>query len=268
MGLAWALVPIPSPVGAEYHFLDGAGGSSSDPISRSFTYAGIGASTLSFVSLSGTHLERWPGVGAAKMPARTLRVLMPAQAPTQTMLVHDGQNLFGPTRFGGWGLQEAAGSTTLVVGIDNTKDPIADEYTPVSDTINSQTLGGKGNDYADYVENIPALRRGASRKNGPRGSDGQLARRYPASYELAASRSGTVGCGSIGPGLHNLTEIQAWGRAGRLPHRKALARLRRADNFCENVQMRDPLLALGCGSRLSYVFSSGSPHNAPAWRGA
>ncbi len=296
-GLAWALVPISAPTGLEYHFVPGTGVSFSDPLSRYFAYAGTGAATLSFVSLGGTHLERWPGVGDVKMPPRTLRVLVPAQPPTHTMFAHDGQNLFGPTPYGGWGLQEAAGPTTVVVGIDNTSDRIA-EYTPVQDVINSQTLGGKGLDYADYVEGTvrPFIeaRYGKTAHVGVMGSSlggiisYVIKRRYPASYEFVASLSGTFGWGSIGPGVHNLTEIQAWAALGTCPTGAFYVDSGggpgsgcvdsdgdgiqddtpdSSDNYCENVQMRDTLLALGCGSRVTYVFSSGAPHSEPAWRG-
>lgn len=295
-GLAWALVPIPAPTGVEYRFT-ALGGAFSDPLSRHFTYAGTGMATLSFIKLTGTHLERWPAIGDAKLPGRTLRVLVPAQPPTHTMFAHDGQNLFGPSPFGGWGLQEAAGPTTLVVGIDNTSDRIA-EYTPVVDVITGQTLGGKGLDYADYVEQTvrPFIeaRYGRTPHVGVMGSSlgGLISyvikRRFPASYEFVASLSGTFGWGSIGAGVHNTTEIQAWAALGACPSGTFYVDSGggpgsgcvdsdadgiqddtpdSTDNYCENAQLREVLLGLGCGGRVRYVFSSGSPHSEPAWRG-
>ena len=294
-GLAWALLPVPAPTGAEYRFLTGAGDPFSDPLSRNFSYSGT--ATLSFVSLGGVHLERWPGIGDAKLAPRTLRVLVPAQAATHTMFVQDGQNLFGPSPYGGWGLQEAAGPSTLVVGIDNTRDRIS-EYTAVEDVISSQTLGGKGVDYADFVERtvrpFVEAHYGKTARVGVMGSSlgGLISyvikRRYPDSYDFVASLSGTFGWGSIGTGVHNLTEIQAWGAMGSCPAGTFYVDSGggpgsgcvdsdgdgiqddtpdSADNFCENAQMRDVLLALGCGARTHYVFSSGSPHSEPAWRG-
>ena len=293
-GIAWALVAVPSPAGAEYRFVTAAGAPFSDSLSRHFTYSGI--ATLSFVSLAGTHLERWPGIGDAKLPPRTLRVLVPAQTPTHTMYVHDGQNLFGPSPYGGWGLQEAAGPTTLVVGIDNTRDRVA-EYTAVTDVIGSQTLGGKGLDYADFVEQtVRPFIEAHYVKTAQVGVMGSslggiisyvIKRRYPASYQFVASLSGTFGWGSIGPGVHNQTEIEAWAALGSCPAGAFYVdsgggpgggcvdsdgdgiqddTLDSADNYCENLQMRDTLLALGCGARVGYVFRSGAPHSEPAWR--
>ena len=294
-GLAWAIVPVSSPVGAEYRFVTGAGDTSSDALSRYFAYSG--ASTLSYVTLTGKHLERWTGIGDTNLPARTLRVLVPAQPPTHTMYAHDGQNLFGPSPFGGWGLQDAAGPTTMVVGIDNSPDRIA-EYTAVQDVIGSQTLGGKGLEYADYVEHTvrPFIQAhyGTTPRVGVMGSSlggiisYVIKRRYPASYDFVASLSGTFGWGSIGTGIHNQTEIQAWAALGSCPAGTFYLdsgggpgsgcvdsdgdgiqddTADSADNYCETVQMRDTLIALGCGGHLTYVFVSGAQHSEPAWRG-
>ncbi|HZJ53524.1 MAG TPA: alpha/beta hydrolase-fold protein, partial [Myxococcaceae bacterium] len=294
-GLAWALVQVASPAGAEYRFHSVQGDASSDPLSRNFAYAAVG--TASFVTLSGKHLERWPGVGDAKIPARTVRVLVPGAPPTHTMYAMDGQNLFGPTPFGGWRLQDAAGPTTLVVGIDNTPDRIS-EYTPVQDVLGGQPTGGKGIDYADFVEKTvrPFIeaRYGTTARVGVMGSSlgGLISyvikRRYSASYEFVASLSGTMGWGSIAPGVHNPTEIEAWSALGSCPAGRFYLDSGggpgsgcadsdgdgiqddtpdAADNYCENVQLRDTLAALGCGTRVDYVFSSGAPHQEGSWRG-
>jgi len=295
-GLAWALVPVASPMGVEYHFVDTTGATFSDALSRNFAYSG--AATLSYVALDGAHLERWPSVGDTKMPARTLRVRVPAQTPTHTMYAHDGQNLFGTSPFGGWGLQTAAGPSTLVVGIDNTTDRIA-EYTAVQDVIGSQTLGGKGLDYADFVENTvrPFIesRYGKTARVGVMGSSlggiisYVIKRRFPSSYDFVASLSGTFGWGSIGAGVHNQTEIEAWTALGTCPTGTFYLdsgggpgsgcvdsdgdgiqddTADSSDNYCETAQMRDVLeLTIGCGSRVTYVFVAGAQHSEPAWRG-
>ena len=295
-GLAWALVQIPSPDGVEYRFT-AAGSPFSDSLSRYFMYVGSVNGTSSFVLLTGRHFERWPGIGDAKMPPRTLRVLVPGSALTHTMYAMDGQNLFGPSPFGGWRLQDAAGPTTLVVGIDNTSDRIA-EYTAVEDLLGGQPAGGKGLDYADFVEKTvrPFIqaRYGITTHVGVMGSSlgGVISyvikRRYPASYEFVASLSGTMGWGSIGSGTHNLTEIEAWAALGSCPEGRFYVDSGggpgsgctdsdgdgiqddtpdSGDNYCENVQFRDTLAALGCGTGVTYVFSSGSPHQEAAWRG-
>lgn len=292
-GLVWALVQVASPDGAEYRFHAAQGDAFSDPLSRYFTYFGI--STPSFVLLSGKHLERWPGIADAKISARTLRVLVPVSAPTHTMYAQDGQNLFGTTPFGGWRLQDAAGPTTLVVGIDNTADRFA-EYTAVPDVIGGQPAGGKGLDYADYVEKTvrPFIEAhyGPTPRVGVMGSSlgGVISyvikRRYPASYEFVASLSGTMGWGSIGDGIHNQTEIEAWTALGSCPEGRFYLdsgggpgsgcvdadgdgiqddTTDSGDNYCETVQLRDRLAALGCGGRVSYVFASGAQHQEGAW---
>ena len=292
-GLAWAVVPIASAVGVDYRFVTGTGDNFSDDRSRYFAYSGI--ATLSYVLLTGKHLERWTGVGDTKMPARTLRVLVPTQPPTHFMLAHDGQNLFGPTPFGGWGLQTAGGPTTLVVGIDNTADRVA-EYTPVDDVIGGQPYRSKGLDYADYVEHTvrPFIEAhyGTPARVGVMGSSlgGLISyvikRRYPASYDFVASLSGTFGWGSIGTGIHNPTEIEAWAALGSCPAGTFYIDSGggpgsgcvdadgdgiqddtpdATDNYCENVQMRETLAAVGCGGHLTYVFASGAQHNEAAW---
>jgi hypothetical protein len=293
-GLAWALVQIASPDGAEYRFRAAQGDASSDPLSRYFTYPGV--SPASFVLLTGKHLERWVGIGNAKIPARTLRVLVPASSPTHTMYAQDGQNLFGPTPFGGWGLQNAAGPSTLIVGIDNTADRFA-EYTAVEDVIGGQPTGGKGLDYADYVEKTvrPFIEAhyGTTPHVGVMGSSlgGVISyvikRRYPASYEFVASLSGTMGWGSIGDGIHNQTEIDAWsalascpegrfyldsgggpGAAAPTPTAMASRTTRPipVTTTARTSRLRDTLSALGCGARVSYVFAPGAPHQEGSWR--
>jgi hypothetical protein len=293
-GLAWALVQVASPDGAEYRFHAAQGDAFSDPLSRYFTYPGV--SPASFVRLSGKHLERWMGIGDAKMPARTLRVLVPASSPTHTMYAQDGQNLFGPNPFGGWRLQDAAGPSTLVVGIDNTADRFA-EYTAVADVIGGQPAGGKGLDYADYLEKTvrPFIEAhyGPTPHVGVMGSSlgGVISyvikRRYPTSYEFVASLSGTMGWGSIGDGIHNQTEIEAWAALGSCPEGRLYLdsgggpgsgctdadgdgiqddTADSGDNYCENVQLRDTLDALGCGTRVSYVFAPGASHQEGSWR--
>ena len=291
-GLAWALVAVPAPAGVDYLFRN-SGGTFSDPISRRFAYSGAG--TLSYVAATGAHLERWPGVGDARMPVRTLRVSVPALTPTHTMYAQDGQNLFGPTPYGGWGLDRAAGPSTLVVGIDNTDDRFA-EYTAVQDVLGGQPFGGKGLDYADYVEltvrPFIEARYGKTPHIGVMGSSlggiisYVIKRRHPASYDFVASLSGTFGWGSIG--AHNPTEIEAWAALGTCPAGTYYLDSGggpgsgcvdsdgdgiqddspdASDNYCENVQMRGVLQALGCDPHLTYVWVSGAPHQEPAWRG-
>jgi hypothetical protein len=114
-----------------------------------------------------------------------------------------------------------------------------------------------------------------------------IKRRFPDSYEFVASLSGTMGWGSIGFGIHNQTEIEAWAALGSCPSGGFYLdsgggpgsgcvdadgdgiqddTADSGDNYCENAQLRDTLAALGCGTRVDYVFSSGAPHQEGAWR--
>lgn len=77
------------------------------------------------------------------------------------MYVHDGNNLFDRrTTFGGveWQLDENAGrliqsqqiTPVIVVGVYNSPARM-EEYTWYSDTLDGQTMGGKGQQYADFL---------------------------------------------------------------------------------------------------------------------
>jgi predicted alpha/beta superfamily hydrolase len=95
---------------------------------------------------------------------RTLRIYLPPSYGSDTrrrypvLYMHDGQNLFeaGTASYGTeWNIDEVADrlvrqgemEETIVVGIDNTNDRIA-EYTPCCDPKHG---GGKLNAYADFV---------------------------------------------------------------------------------------------------------------------
>lgn len=296
-GAAWALVPVRAPQGAGYQFATRSGAAFPDPLSRYFKYDG--ADLVSLVSPQGAHLERWPGIGDANIAPRTLRVWVPAGPPTHFLYAQDGQNLFGgfPRSFGGWFLQDGAGPATLIAGIDNSAARF-DEYTPSADVLSGAPAGGKGDAYTDYVENTvrPFIeaRYGRPQRSGVIGSSlgGVISfhqiLRHPSTWDFAASLSGTMGWGSIGPGVHNRTLIEAMAALGSCP--AATLYLDSgggpgsgcvdsdadgirddapdaSDNYCENAQLLEVLQNLGCGSRLHYLWSQGAQHNEAAWRG-
>lgn len=296
-GVAWALAPVAAPVGASYRYLNRFGDPVADAWSRRYGYF-PGATEVSLVAASGAHLERWPGLGDAAIPARTVRVWVPALPPTHFLYAHDGQNLFRPgAPYGGWRLDQAAGPTTLVVGIDNGPGRV-DEYTHVPDAV-TQPPGGRADAYVDWLTQVvlPFLeapaRYGAPLRRGVMGSSlGGLvsyhaALRAPAAWDFVASLSGTMGWGSIGGGVHNQTIVEAYAALATCPAATFYLdsgggpgsgcldadadglqddAASAADNYCENLQLRGVLEALGCGPRLTYRWAANASHDEAAWR--
>lgn len=297
-GVAWALVPVASPSGASYGYLSRFGDPVADGWSRRYGYQG--AAEVSLVGAAGAHLERWPGLAGAGIRARTVRAWVPAQPPTHFLYVQDGQNLFAPAApYGGWRLDLAAGPATLVVGIDNSPDRV-DEYTQVPDTVTSPP-GGRAPEYVDFLVQVvlpfveaPA-RYGPPQRRGVMGSSlGGLVSFYaplrsPGTFDFAASLSGTMGWGSIGAGSHQRTILEDYQALGACPAvtlyldsgggpgpapgcvdsdgdglRDDAAGS--SDNSCENAQLTEVLVALGCGPHLTSVWAQGAAHNEAAWR--
>jgi predicted alpha/beta superfamily hydrolase len=266
-----------------------------DPWARSFTYDDFGE--MSLVAPVNVHLDRFFEIGDAKMAPRTVRILVPEQAPTHVLYMHDGQNLFNPDAFfGGWRIQDSAPPAMMIVGMDNTFARM-DEYTHVTDVIQAggSSIGGMGDAYADFVKGTvrPLVDKhyGEPPVRGTMGSSlgglisFHLANHHPGEYTFAASLSGTMGWGSIGDGVHNETMIERYAKAG---HGSTVLYLDSGgdgancadtdsdgveddisggDNYCENAQMLDVLLSAGYqeGVDLEYVWTPGAPHNEAAW---
>src|SRR5262249_18925270 len=154
----------------------------------------------------------------------------------------------------------------LVVGIDNTPARM-DEYTHVPDVIGGQTMGGLGDAYSDFVEDVVrplvAARYGEPARVGGMGSSLgglialHMAGRRPAAVAFAGSLSGTVGWGSIG--ANEETIIERYAAHG---HRPTVLYVdsggggtcfdsdgdgiedddpNAADNYCENQQLEATL---------------------------
>lgn len=300
-GVAWALVPVAEPAGARFLWRPRSGSNfQADPLCRHLRYVypdppAEPQNQIQLVRPDGAHLERWPGVGDAKIPARTIRVWVPAGPVARIMYAHDGKNLFDMVQpFGSWRLQDAAGPGTMIVGIDQSSDRFA-EYTGVQD-LGGQ--GGRGDDYADYVQHtvIPFVesRYGAAPVRGVMGSSlgGVIsyhhALRYPGTFQLVASMSGTMGWGSIADGTHNPTPIDRFEALSACPAGTTFYldsgggpgagcvdadadgirddASGSADNFCENAQLRDVLVALCGAQKVEYVWVEGAPHQEGAWR--
>jgi hypothetical protein len=288
-GFSWIVEPVGAPTG--YKFTDGTAWNA-DPWSRQYTYDDNGE--MSLLLATDAHLERLFAVGDDAMAPRTVRAWVPASTATHVLYVADGQNLFDPDAFwGGWHLQDVAPDAMLLVGIDNT-DARMDEYTHVPDVIDGTTYGGQADAYADFVEDtvrpLVAATWGEPGTVGLMGSSlGGLvsfavADRYPGEFAFAASLSGTMGWGSIG--ATNETMIQRYAAAG---HRGTALYLdsggsggscadadgdgtndddpTNADNYCENIQLRDVLSAEGYtfDTDLWHWWEPDAQHNEAEW---
>ena len=288
---SWIEVEIPSPIESLYKFTDG-GSWIADPAGRRFGFDEFGEYSL--VRAEAAHLERWYGVEGFGLQARDLQVWVPGGGVfTHLLLAQDGQNLFDPEAiWGGWLLNESLPVGMLVAGIDNTAARM-DEYTPVTDVIHGTEMGGLGDEYADLVELVvrPLIEDeyGIGEPTGVMGSSLgglislHIADRYPDRYDMVISMSGTVGWGSIG--ANEPTVIETYPAGGL---RDAWVYLDSGglgtcfdgdgdgiedddpdawDNYCENLQLRDALAAVGYQHDVDlwHWHEPGAEHNEVEW---
>ncbi len=269
-----------------------------DPWARRHGWDAFGEYSLTDAPEGVSHHERYLefGDGAGALQPRTLVVYVPAGAlaagPLPVVYMHDGRNLFDPTApFGGWRVGPAVDAAIaagvlpplLVVGIDNTAARV-DEYTPTQDDIGQGPIGGRADEYVDFValgikpfidDHYPT-RPGPASTAVLGSSLGGLvslyaAWRHPGVFGLVGSMSGTLGWGQIGLDGDRILELYdeappvgAWiyldsGGAPPCPGG--------ADNYCVNVEMRDDLVDLGWDEpgALVYVHAQGASHDEAAW---
>ncbi|HWB76253.1 MAG TPA: alpha/beta hydrolase-fold protein [Nannocystaceae bacterium] len=279
-----------------------------DPWARRFGWDEFGEYSLTDARDTAGHHERWIGFaeGVGALTARDVVVYVPTGALQRdglaVLYMHDGQNLFSPDAFfGGWHVGEAVEQAlvngdlapTLVVGIDNTELRF-DEYTHVQDDIGGGLVGGRADEYADFVAlgvkpfidaRYPTdPDRDATTVLGS--SLGGLvslyiAWRHPDVFASAGSMSGTLGWGTIGASNDRILELYAatppddlWvyldsGGNGPCPGGEDTPRPGRADsdNFCVTIEMRDLLVELGWAEpqTLVYAHAPGATHDEAAW---
>ncbi len=287
-GFNWLVLDVAA--GNRYKFTDGNEWLA-DPWSRAYEYDSFGQ--MSMVAPTVAHLERHFAVGDSNMLDRTVRVWLPTGSSTHVLYVQDGQNLFNPNAmWGGWKLNDSAPAAMMLVGIDNTPYRM-DEYTHVTDFISGQTVGGDGDQYADFVQNTvrPLIEQhyGEPTRVGVMGSSlgglisFHIPYRHPGEYHFAASLSGTMGWGSIG--IHNETMIERYQAAG---HGSTALYLdsggngicfdsdsdgiedddpTATDNYCENKQFETVLQAIGYvqDTDMWHWWEPDALHNEAAW---
>lgn len=285
---AWAVLSANE--GDAYKCTDGGDRWEADPWSRAYNYDSFGE--ISLIAGSEPHLERHFQVSDGALNPRTVRVWVPTTI-THVLYAHDGQNLFDPEAiWGGWHLQDSAPEGMLIVGIDNT-DARMDEYTHVRDEVYGDWYGGLGDQYAAFIqEDVRGLIRDTYGEPGPVGTMGSslgglisfhIAYQYPGEYDFAASLSGTMGWGSIG--ANNETMIERYAAAG---HQGTALYIdsggygtcfdadgdgimdddpESADNYCENIQLRDALVDVGYTYEVDlwHWHEYGAEHNEMAW---
>lgn len=271
-----------------------------DPLARRHGWDEFGEFSLTDARTGVGHHERWldfaEGVGT--LGPRTIVVYVPADALAEggpalpVLYMHDGQNLFAPdASFGGWQVGAAidAGIASreippmLVVGIDNTAARF-DEYTHVEDDLGSGPVGGRADEYADFVALgvKPFIDARYPTRPDPEAtavlgsSLGGLVSlyigwRHPDVFGRVGSMSGTLDWGRIGLANDRVIELY-----GQQPPESAWLYLDSggdgpcpggSDNYCANVEMRGLLGGLGWTEpdRLVYVHVAGASHDEAAW---
>jgi predicted alpha/beta superfamily hydrolase len=268
-----------------------------DPWARRFGWDELGEYSLTAARETASHHERYPAFaeGVGDLQSRDVVVYVPAGAfdagrDLGVIYMHDGQNLFAPDAFfGGWRVTTAmddaiaAGDIPpmFVVAIDNTSDRF-DEYTQTPDDIGGGPIGGRADEYADFVvlgvkafidDRYPTASDAASTAVLGSSLGGlvslYLGWRHPEVFGFAGSMSGTLGWGTAtNDRILELYDQQppqgVWiyldsGGAGPCPGG--------SDNYCANVEMRDRLVDLGWAKSetLVYVHAPGASHDEAAW---
>lgn len=300
-GFGYAIVELASPPTGLYKLVRDGSEFFADPLARRFGWDDFGEYSQIDPLPDRSHHERWwdfdEGIG--DLEPRTITVWLPPGAfdgpPLPVLYMHDGQNLFAPDAlWGGWQvgttLDEAIGADLLapliVVGIDNTAARM-DEYTQVGDVIDGMPLGGRADEYADFlvtgIKPFIETRYPAASEPESVGVMGSslgglvslyIALRHPDVFGQIASMSGTIAWGSIG--ANNPTIIDEYAQQPPIGLRIYLdsggdeglgCPEDGSDNYCGNIELADTLRGLGWVDEqdLFYRWDPGAPHNEAAW---
>ena len=294
----------------------------SDPLSRRFDFDPLGRISIVRGGPGQGHLELIRSVAATALGStRDIYLYIPPgyeqSASTYPVLfMHDGNNLFDPAQPRAAGaswevdavmeLELAAGNVRpgLIVGVPNTALRF-DEYTHTTDDIGSGPIGGRGDDYADFIVNDlkPLIdqryRAAPGRENaGVLGSSlgglisYHIGLLHPDVFRFVGGMSSTFGWGQLG--LMNPTMIERYAMAANLASQDQIFYLDSGggpgsqncaggddlDNYCETIQMRDLLTAAGvntfpddpdavpltpAGINIYHYWTPQAPHNEVAW---
>lgn len=301
LGFYYARVDLTEAPQGLYKLVEGDDLFVADPLARRFGWDQFGEYSQVDAMVDRSHHERWPafdeGVGA--LQPRTVTVYLPqgalAESTLPVLYMHDGQNLFSPDAFfGGWRVSEtldvAIGDGTLdplvVVGIDNTSDRF-DEYTHTTDVISNTEVGGRADEYADFV--VGGIKPFIEARYPVSPQPAQVAvmgsslgglvslyigQRHPDVFDHIASMSGTIAWGTLESANPTIVDLyldqppsglriylDSGGSAGTgCPEGGS-------DNYCGNVELADALRGLGWVDEadLFYRWEPGAPHNELAW---
>jgi predicted alpha/beta superfamily hydrolase len=301
-GFHVAILELPEPPSGLYKLVRGADEFFADPLARRFGWDDFGEYSQIAALSKRSHHERWPAFDQdlGRLEPRTLTLYLPAGAEQDTALpilvMHDGQNLFGPDAlFGGWqvdatldaAIAEASLDPLVVVGIDNTAFRF-DEYTQVPDVLDGMQVGGRADEYADFVVDgvLPFIgERYAFVDTSPAASAVMgsslgglvslyIALRHPDRFAHAGSMSGTIDWGTFGAA--NPTIIDAYLESPPLGLRIYLdsgggpglgCPDDGSDNYCGNLEFGERLRELGWVDEVD-LFQRWEPdalHNEAAW---
>ncbi|MFV8755156.1 alpha/beta hydrolase [Nannocystaceae bacterium ST9] len=303
-GFHVAIVELASPASGLYKLVRGPDEFFADPLARRFGWDEFGEYSQIAAIPGRSHHERWPGFDQAigELEPRTLTLYLPADAEQDVDLpvlyMHDGQNLFDPgALFGGWqvgptldlAIAEGSVAPLVVVGIANTSARF-DEYTQVGDVIDGMAVGGRADEYADFVvEGVlpfvdqrydfvdPSPEASAVLGSSLGGLVSlYIGLRHPDRFAQIGSMSGTIAWGTIG--ASNPTIVDAYLDAPPLGLRIYLdsggdpglgCPDDGSDNYCGNVELADALRGLGWVDELDlfYRWEPGASHDEAAWAG-